>query len=83
VRAWWGAMIADCQSYDVVVSEVRSLQSDRVAVLGEVRSRGKRLSPWAVLVRIRKGLIVESHSYLSETNLLEKLQLLEHDRASN
>ncbi len=34
------------------------------------------LSPWAVVVRIRNGLIVESHSYLSEEELLDELGLL-------
>ena len=37
---------------------------------------GERLSPWAVIVRIRDGLIIESHSYLSTEELLEDLGLL-------
>jgi ketosteroid isomerase-like protein len=77
VRAWWEAMISSADSFDVVVSEVRPIESDRVALLGEVWSRGRRLSPWTVLVRIRNGLIIESHSYLSDTDRLEKLRLLE------
>ena len=77
VRAWWEAMISSADSFDVVVSEVRPIESDRVALLGEVWSRGRRLSPWTVLVRIRNCLIIESHSYLSDTERLEELRLLE------
>ena len=77
VRAWWGAMMSSAESYEVVVSEVRAIESDRLAVLGEIWSRGRRLSPWTVLVRIRNGLIIESHSYLSDPERLEELGLLE------
>jgi hypothetical protein len=44
-----------------------------VAVLVEIHSDGRRLSPWAVVVRIRRGLIVESRSYLSDEKLLDDL----------
>lgn len=77
VRSWWAAMMASPESYEVVVSEVRQIESDRVAVLGEIRGIGRRLSPWAVVVRIRNGLIIESRSYLSDKSLLEELGLLE------
>lgn len=43
VRAWWAAMMAD--PHDIVVSEVRTIDSDRVVVLGEVHSKGKRRIP--------------------------------------
>jgi hypothetical protein len=77
VRAWWAAMMSRADSYDVVVSEVRPIGSDQVAVLGEIWSHGEQLSPWAVVVRIRNGLIIESRCYLSDTELLEELRLLE------
>jgi ketosteroid isomerase-like protein len=78
VREWWAAMMASDQGYDVVMSEVRQVEPDRVAILGEIRSgrTGRRLSPWGMLVRIRNGLIIESRSYLSDTDLLEELGLL-------
>ena len=76
VRAWWAAMLWSGQSYEVVVHEIRQLDADRVAVLGEIRDAGKWLSPWAVVVRIRNGLIVESHSYLSDEELLTQLGVL-------
>jgi hypothetical protein len=76
VREWWAAMTASRETYDVVVSEARQIGSGRVALLGELHSKGERLSPWAVLVRIRDGLIVESRSYLSDEKLLADLGLL-------
>jgi SnoaL-like domain len=76
VRAWWEAMAASGRWYEVVVSDVRQLGPDRLAILGEIRDQGELLSPWGVLVRVSKGLIVESHSYLSDEELLDELGLL-------
>lgn len=77
VRDWWAAMLASDQRYEVVVREVRQVEADRVAVFGEIRADGSPLSPWAVLLQIRGGLIIESRSYLSDTGLLEELGLLQ------
>ncbi len=69
-------MLASERRYEVLVSEVRLLGSDRFAILGEVHEDGEVLSPWGVLVRLRNGLIVETHSYLSDAELLDRLWLL-------
>jgi hypothetical protein len=76
VRSWWEAMAASGRWYEVVVGDIRRVGPERVAILGEIRDRGERLSPWGVVVRIRDGLIIESHSYLSDTELLEELGML-------
>ncbi len=76
VRAWWEAMEASGRWYEVVVSEVRQLGPDRLAILGEIRDDGEVLSPWGVLVRVRDGLIIESRSYLSDQDLLDALGLI-------
>ncbi len=76
VRAWWAAMETTGQWYTVVIREIRPLDKERIAVLGEIRDGEQLLSPWAVLIRIRNGLITESHSYLSDEELLEELDLL-------
>jgi ketosteroid isomerase-like protein len=76
VSEWWAAMMAPEEIYDVVVREIRPIGADQVAALGEIRSRGKPLSPWAVVVRVRDGLIIESRSYLSDEKLLEDLGVL-------
>ncbi len=77
VRAWWAEMEEAGRWYEVVIREIRQPQPDRIAVLGEIRDEaGEPLSPWGVIVRVRDGLIVESHSYLSDDELLEQLGLL-------
>ncbi len=76
VREWWEEMVASGRWYEVVVSEIRLLGSDRLAILGEIRDKGELLSPWGVVVRVRDGLILESRSYLSDKELLESLQLI-------
>lgn len=76
VREWWEAMVASGRWYHVIISEVRQLESDRLAILGEIHENGEPLSPWVVLVRVRNGLIFESRSYLSDKELLENLRLI-------
>ena len=80
VRAWWEAMEASGQWYEVIVSDIRLVVPDRVAILGEIRDQGELLSPWAVLARIHNGLIIESRSYLSDQELLDELGLLQRPR---
>jgi ketosteroid isomerase-like protein len=83
VRAWWEAMVATGRWYEVVVRHVRQLGPDRLAILGEIRDAGERLSPWGVVVRVRDGRIVESHSYLSDEELLDHVGLLGEPSASS
>jgi hypothetical protein len=75
VRAWWTAMVATGRWYEVVVRRVRLLGPDRVAILGEIRDEGELLTPWGVS-RVLDGRIIESHSYLSDEELLDHLGLL-------
>jgi ketosteroid isomerase-like protein len=77
VRAWWESMVASGRWYEVVVRDIRQLDGDRIAILGDIYDQGEPLSPWGVVVRVRDGLICESHSYLSSDELLEELGLLE------
>jgi hypothetical protein len=69
-------MRASGRWYKVVVIELRQVESDRWAILGEIRHEGELLSPWVVIFRARNGLIVESRSYLSDKTLLDELRLL-------
>jgi hypothetical protein len=78
VREWWAEIVASGVWYEVVVGEVRQIGSDRVAILGEIHGgNGRRLSPWAVVVRVRNGLIIESRSYLSDKDMLVQLGVLD------
>jgi ketosteroid isomerase-like protein len=76
VRAWWETMVANGQWYEVVIDEIRQPSAEQVAILGEIRDQGDRISPWCVVIRIRNGLITESHSYLSEPDLLTQLGVI-------
>ncbi|HEX5309308.1 MAG TPA: nuclear transport factor 2 family protein [Solirubrobacteraceae bacterium] len=76
VRAWWREMAAGDRWYQVLIEEIRHLAPNRVAVLGEIYDQGEQISPWCVVIGIRNGLIVESHSYLSESKLLEQLGVI-------
>jgi ketosteroid isomerase-like protein len=77
VREWWGAMLDSPYRYDVVVMDIRHVDSDRVAVLGELRDDDPQplTSLWGLLLRIRNGLIIESRSYLSDRDLLEEMAI--------
>jgi hypothetical protein len=76
VLVWWEAMVASGRWYEVIVDDVRQLGSDRLAMFGGICDRGERITPWGALVRVRDGLIIESHSYLSDEETLECVGLL-------
>jgi len=76
VRAWWEAMASNEQWYEVLIREIRQISRDQVAILGEIQDRGEPISPWCAVIRIGNGLITESHSYLSEADLLDELGLI-------
>ena len=76
VRAWWNAILATGTWYEVVINDIRQHDPDRIVILGEIHEHGERISPWCVVIRVRNGLIIESRSYLSESDLLEQLGLI-------
>jgi hypothetical protein len=76
VRAWLETARARGNQYVGRVSQVRQVGPDRWALLGEVWQGDELVAPLAVMIRVRRGLIVESVSYLSDTDLLRDLGLL-------
>ena len=76
VRAWWQAMVDSGRWYHVEVRDIRQLGPDRVVLLGEIAQDGEPLGPWSAVVRYRDGLITESRTYLTDTQLLDTLGLL-------
>ncbi|HTY97039.1 MAG TPA: nuclear transport factor 2 family protein [Solirubrobacteraceae bacterium] len=82
VRAWWKAMEDRGDWYEVGIREIRQPDPDRVAILGDIYDEGERVSPWCLIMRIRGGLIVESHSYLSDADLLDRLGLMDPEAAA-
>jgi hypothetical protein len=71
VREWWETMVASGRWYEVGIAEVRRMEEDRWAIVGEIRDGADVLSPWVVLLRVRNALIIESRSYLSDEGLLD------------
>ena len=69
-------MAASPTRYNVVIKELRHIDRERVAVLGDVYAEGELLSPYGVVVRVRRGLIVESRSYLSDKDLLLEIGVM-------
>ena len=82
VRAWWKAMEDRGDWYQVGIREIRQPDPDRVAILGDIYDDGERVSPWCLIMRVRDGLIVESHSYLSDADLLDRLGLMDSEASS-
>ena len=82
VRAWWKAMEDRGDWYEVGIREIRQPDPDRVAILGDIYDDGERVSPWCLIMRVRGGLIVESHSYLSDDDLLDRLGLMDSEASS-
>ena len=56
--------------------EVRAVGEERWAILGQVRLGDQIVAPLAVMIRLRDGLITQSRSYLTDTDLLKDLGLL-------
>jgi len=82
VRAWWKAMQDHGDWYEVGIREIRQPDPDRVAILGDIYDDGQPVSPWCLIMRVRDGLIVESHSYLSDADLLDRLGLMDSEASS-
>jgi len=73
-------VVASGRWYEVIVDEVRQLGPDLLAIFGGICDRGERIAPWGALVRVRDGLIIESRSYLSDEETLERVGLLKAAR---
>ena len=56
--------------------EVRAVGEHRWAILGEVWLGDQMVAPLAVMIRLRDGLITQSRSYLTDTDLLKDLGFL-------
>jgi len=76
VREWLETASERGNRYEGRVSEVRRVGDQRWAILGEVWLGDQMVAPLAVVIRLRDGLITESRSYLTDTDLLKNLGLL-------
>jgi ketosteroid isomerase-like protein len=73
LREWIRNVLTPDYGHVVVVSEIRKLERQRWAVLGEIAVDETPMSPFVSLVAVTNGLIAEWHEYLSEEGLLRHL----------
>jgi ketosteroid isomerase-like protein len=76
LRHWIRDVVAGDIGYCVVVREVRQLEEQRWALLGELVIDEAPVSPFASLLSVVDGLVDEAREYLSEEDLLRQLRHL-------
>ncbi len=76
LRHWIRDVVAGDVGYSVVVREIRQLERQRWALLGELATDEAPVSPFASLLSLADGLIDEVREYLSEEDLLRQLHHL-------
>ena len=70
------SLVETLRGQRIAAREVRKLEAQRWAVLGELTIDAVPLSPFASLFAVAHGLITEAHEYLSEESLLRELDYL-------
>jgi hypothetical protein len=76
VKEWLETALARGNRYEGRVIEVRKVGDDQWAILGQVWLDDQPVSPLGVVIRLRGGLITESRSYMSDTDLLREVGVL-------
>jgi hypothetical protein len=69
LRHWIRDVLANDQGQTIAPREVRKLEQERWALLGELTVDAEPLSPFASLFGVTDGLITEAREYLSEEPL--------------
>ena len=76
LRNWMRDVLVHDIGYTIVTHEVRQLEEQRWALLGELVIHEDHVSSFALLFSVVRGLIDEAREYLSEENLLRNLRRL-------
>lgn len=76
LRHWIRDVLANDQGQTIAAREVRKLEDQRWALLGELTVDAEPLSPFVSLFGVTRGLITETREYLSEESLLRELDYL-------
>jgi len=76
LRHWIRDVLANDHGQRIAAREVRKLEEQRWALLGELTVDSMPLSPFASLFGVSRGLITEAREYLSEESLLRELDYL-------
>jgi ketosteroid isomerase-like protein len=73
MRHWMRDVVALGEGHTAVAREVRRLENDRWALLGELTVGHEPVTPFVLLARVNEGLIIEEREYLSEETMLREL----------
>lgn len=76
LRHWLEQVIASGATHEARVRTVRALDDERLALLTEVCLDGDVVSPSAMVVRVKDGLIVHAKAYLSDEQTLIRVGVL-------
>jgi ketosteroid isomerase-like protein len=76
VRRWMEEVAGDDLGHRVRIEGTRSLGPGRALVRGTVLLGGDEVSPYALVVHVRDGLVLGMRSYLNDEATLERLGVL-------
>jgi len=76
LRRWLAQLIASGATHEARIRKVRVLDDERFALLTEVCVEGEVVSPSAMVVRLKDGLIVHAKAYLSDEQTLIRVGVL-------
>jgi hypothetical protein len=76
LRNWMREILADYAGYTVAAREVRRVEGERWALLGELIVDDVPVGPFASLLGVARGLITEAREFSTEERMLSELQRL-------
>jgi SnoaL-like domain len=82
LRRWVGELIASGGTHEARIRAVRELGVNRLVVLTEVMLEDEVVSPSAMVVGLRDGLIIHVQAYLSDEQTLVRVGVLPPQDAS-
>jgi ketosteroid isomerase-like protein len=77
LRRWLADADATNIGYHVEFVGIRTIDTDRVALFGQVQVEGKVISPYSMIATVRGGKIVAMRSYLSDEETMRQLKLID------
>jgi ketosteroid isomerase-like protein len=76
IRRWMREVTTHDPGHQVELEDARVIGEDRVAVFGQLRMKGRKVSPYTMVTLIRDGRVAAMRSYLSDEETLTELGLL-------
>ena len=76
IRDWIRDILASGIGHNVKYLGLKTLEDGRIALFGEVRLEGKKISPYTLLAEVRDGKVALTRSYLADEETLKLLKIL-------